>query len=99
MWFQVVLMLDIGSRHLWELLLSILLKLVHFYFEVTKNFRLFQKIMKKFLRGSSSRSKEKQKEEEQKPKFNLPRTAEVRPCEWRSDDFLRRAGIYEDFYY
>ena len=55
--------------------------------------------MKKFLRGSSSRSsKEKQKEEEEKPKFNLPRTAEVRPCEWPSDDFLRRAGIYEDFY-
>ena len=68
-------------------------------FEVTKKFRLFQKIMKRFLRGSSSRSsKEKQKEEEQKPKFNLPRTAEVRPCEWPSDDFLRRAGIYEDFY-
>ena len=55
--------------------------------------------MKRLLRGSSSRiSKEKQKEEEQKPKFNLPRTAEVRPCEWPSDDFLRRAGIYEDFY-
>ena len=34
-------------------------------FEVTKNFRLFQKIMKRLLRGSSSRSsKEKQKEEE-----------------------------------
>ena len=55
--------------------------------------------MKRLLRGSSSRSsKEKQKEEEQKPKFNLPRTTEVRPCEWPSDDFLRRAGIYEDFY-
>ena len=55
--------------------------------------------MKRLLRGSSSRSsKEKQKEEEQKPKFNLPRTAEVRLCEWPSDDFLRRAGIYEDFY-
>ena len=68
-------------------------------FEVTKNFRLFQKIMKRLLRGSSSRSsKEKQKEEEQKPKFNLPRTAEVRPCEWPSDEFLRRPGIYEDFY-
>ena len=68
-------------------------------FEVTKFFRLFQKIMKRLLRGSSIRSsKEKQKEEEQKPKFNLPRTAEVRSCEWSSDDFLRRAGIYEDFY-
>ena len=55
--------------------------------------------MKRLLRGSSSRSsKEKQKEEEEKPKFNLPRTAEVRPCEWPSDDFLRRAGIYDDFY-
>ena len=55
--------------------------------------------MKRLLRGSSSwSSMEKQKEEEQKPKFNLPRTAEVRPCEWPSDDFLRRAGIYEDFY-
>jgi hypothetical protein len=55
--------------------------------------------MKRLLRGSSSRSsKEKQKEEEQKPKFNLPRTAEVRPCEWPSDEFLREAGIYDDFY-
>ena len=55
--------------------------------------------MKRFLRGSSSRSaKEKQKEEEQKPKFNLPRITEVRPCEWPSDEFLRSAGIYEDFY-
>ena len=54
--------------------------------------------MKRLLRGSSSRSsKEKQKEEEQKPKFNLPRITEVRPCEWPSDDFLRSAGIYEDF--
>ena len=23
---------------------------------------------------------------------------EVRPCEWPCDDFLRAAGIYEDFY-
>ena len=55
--------------------------------------------MKRLLRGSSSRSsKEKQKEEEQKPKFNLPRTVEVRPCEWPSDDLLRAVGIYDDFY-
>ena len=55
--------------------------------------------MKRFLRGSSSRSsKEKQNEEAQRPKYNLPRTAEVRPCEWPSDDFLREAGIYDDFY-
>ena len=75
------------------------MSLVYFYFEVTKNFRFFQKIMKKLLRGSSSRSsKEKQNEEAMKPKYNLPRTAEVRPCEWPSDDFLRAAGIYDDFY-
>ena len=55
--------------------------------------------MKRFLRGSSSRSsKEKQNEEVMKPKYNLPRTTEVRPCEWPSDDFLRATGIYEDFY-
>mgnify|MGYP005841867367 FL=1 len=55
--------------------------------------------MKRFLRGSSSRSsKEKQNEEAKKPKYNLPRTAEVRPCEWPSDDFLRAAGIYDYFY-
>ena len=52
--------------------------------------------MKRFLRGSSSRSsKDKQSEENKKHKYNLPRTAEVRPC----DEFLREAGIYEDFYY
>ena len=55
--------------------------------------------MKRFLRGSSSRnSKEKQSEEAQRPKYNLPHTAEVRPCEWPSNDFLRAAGIYDDFY-
>ena len=56
--------------------------------------------MKRFLRGSSSRSlKDKQIEENKKPKYNLPRTAEVRPCEWPCDEFLREAEIYEDFYY
>ena len=52
-------------------------------FEVTKNFRNFQKMMKRFLRGSSSRSlKDKQNEEAERPKYKLPRTAVVRPCEW-----------------
>ena len=55
--------------------------------------------MKRFLRGSSSRSsKDKQSEENKKPKYNLPRTAEVRPCEWPCDDFLRAAEIDDDFY-
>ena len=68
-------------------------------FEVTKNFRNFQKMMKRFLRGSSSRSsKDMQSEEDKRPKYNLPRTAEVRPCEWPSNDFLRAAGIDDDFY-
>ena len=37
-------------------------------------------MIKRFLRGSSSRSsREKQNEEAQKPKYNLPRTAEASP--------------------
>ena len=56
--------------------------------------------MKRFLRGSSSRSsKDKQSEENKKPKYNLPRTAEVRTCEWPCDEFLKAAGIHDDFYY
>ena len=55
--------------------------------------------MKRFLRGSSSRSsKDKQSEGNKKPKYNLPRTTEVRPCEWPCDDFLRADEIYDDFY-
>ena len=48
--------------------------------------------MKRLLRGSSSRSsKDKQSEEDKNPKYNLPRTAEVRPCEWPCDEFLKAA--------
>ena len=55
--------------------------------------------MTRFLRGSSRQSsKEKQNEKAEKLKYNLSRTTEVRPCEWPSDDFLRKAGIYDDFY-
>ena len=57
-------------------------------------------MMRRLLRGSSSRgSKENENEEKKKPKYNLPRTTEVQPCEWPSDAFLRAAGIYDDFYY
>ena len=53
-----------------------------------------------FLRGSSSQSsKDKQAKEKEKAKYNLPRIAEVRPCEWPCDAFLRAAGIYDDFYF
>ena len=56
--------------------------------------------MKRLLRGSSSQSsKDKQSEENKKPKYNLPRTAEVRPCEWTCDELLRAAEIYDDFCY
>ena len=49
--------------------------------------------------GSSDQSsKDKQAKEKEKAMYNLPRVAEVRPCEWPCDDFLRAAGIYEDFY-
>ena len=57
-------------------------------------------MMRRLLRGSSSPgSKEKENEEKENPKYNLPRTAEVRPCEWPCDAFLEAAGIYEDLYY
>ena len=53
-----------------------------------------------FLRGSSSQgSKDKQAKEKEKAKYNLPRVAEVRSCEWPCDEFLRAAGIHDDFYY
>ena len=56
--------------------------------------------MKRFLRGSSSQSsKDKQSEENKKPKYDLPRIVEVRPCEWPCDEFLQEAGIHEDFYH
>ena len=72
---------------------------MHFYFEVTKNFKKFQKMLRKLLRGSSSQSsQEKQAKEKEKAKYHLPRLTEVRPCEWPCDDFLREAGIHEDFY-
>ena len=57
-------------------------------------------MLRRLLRGSSSRgSKEKENEEKEKPKYNLPRAAEIWPCEWPCDAFLEAAGIYEDFYY
>ena len=80
MWSKVVLMHDMASRQLWELLLSILLSLVHFYVELLKISEILEEMMKILLRGSPSRSsKDKQSEENKTPKYNLPRTAEVRP--------------------
>ena len=56
-------------------------------------------MMKRWLRGSSSRNSDENENEKKKPKYNLPRAAEVRPCEWPCDAFLRAAGIYDAFYY
>ena len=56
-------------------------------------------MIRRILRGSSSQgSKDKQAKDKEKAKYNLPRVAEVRPCEWPCDNFLREAKIYEDFY-
>ncbi len=53
--------------------------------------------MKRFLRGSSSRNPKE--DEKNHPKYVVPRVTEVRACEWPSDEFLRAAGLSEDFYY
>ena len=56
-------------------------------------------MLRRFLKGSSSQSsQEKQTKEKEKAKYNLPRLAEVRSCEWPRNDFLKEAGIHEDFY-
>ena len=56
-------------------------------------------MLRKLLRGSSSEgSQKKQAKEKEKAKYNLPRLAEVRSCEWPCDDFLKEAGIHEDSY-
>ena len=56
-------------------------------------------MLRRIFKGSSSQSsKEKQDKEKEKPKYNLPRLAEVQSCEWPCDDFLKEAGIHEDFY-
>ena len=56
-------------------------------------------MLRRLLRGSSSQgSQEKQAKEKEKAKYNLPRLAEVRSCEWPCEDFLKEAGIHEYFY-
>ena len=56
-------------------------------------------MLRRLLRGSSSQgSQEKQAKEKEKARYNLPLVAEVWPCEWPCEDFLKEAGIHEDFY-
>ena len=56
-------------------------------------------MLRRLFKGSSSQSSnEKQDKEKEKPKYNLPRLAEVGSCESPCEDFLKEAGIHEDFY-
>ena len=56
-------------------------------------------MLSRLFKGSSSQSsKEKQDKEKEKDKYNLPRLAEVRACEWPCNDILKEARIHEDFY-
>ena len=48
--------------------------------------------------GTGRSSQQKQAKEKEKAKYNLPRLAEVRSCEWPCEDFLKEARIHEDFY-
>ena len=36
-------------------------------------------------------------EENKTLKYDLPHTAEIRPCEWPYDEFLKSAVIHDDF--
>ena len=56
-------------------------------------------MMRRLLRGCWSRgSKEKENEEKEMPKYNLPRPAEIRPCDvmhsWRRPEFMRISIIW-----
>ena len=62
-------------------------------------FQKFSKNVKETFEGLFSQgSQEKQAKEKENAKYNLPRLAEVRSCEWPCENFLKEAGIHEDFY-
>ena len=50
----------------------------------------------KMYQGGSSR-KQGPRPAIREPDNELPRDAQVRPCEWPSEDFMVRAGIKEEF--
>ena len=89
---------DIASRYLWEYLLSILLSLVHFYFESLKFQKIFRerKMFRKMYEGGSSR-KQGPRLAIREPDDEPPREAQVRPCEWPSEEFMVQAGIKDEF--
>ena len=53
-------------------------------------------MFRKIYQGSSSRKKGP-RPAIREPDNELPRDAQVRPCEWPSEDFMVRAGIKEEF--
>ena len=68
-------------------------------FEVTKNFQKFfvgRNMLRKMYQGGSSR-KQGPKPAMREPGLEPPREAQVRPCEWSSENFMDRAGIKEEF--
>ena len=67
---------------------------IHFYFEVTKISEFFRKrnMSRRMYQGGSSVKKGPRiaiREQDDE----LPRDAEVRACEWPSDDFMVEAGL------
>ena len=53
-------------------------------------------MFRKMYQGGSSR-KQGPRPAIREPDNELPRDAQVRPCEWSSEDFIVRAGIKEEF--
>ena len=53
-------------------------------------------MFRKMYQGGSSR-KQGPRPAICEPDNELPRDAQVRPCEWSSEDFMVRAGIKEEF--
>ena len=53
-------------------------------------------MFRKIYQGGSSR-KQGPRPAIRKPDNELPRDAQVRPCEWPSEDFMVRAGIKGEF--
>ena len=89
---------DIGSRHLWEWLLSILFSFIHFYFEVTKISEIFRKriMLRRMYQGGYS-AKKGPRIAIREQDVELPRDANIRACEWPFDDFMVEAGFNEEF--
>ena len=53
-------------------------------------------MFRKIYQGGSSRKQGPQLAIRE-PDYELPREAQVRPCEWPSEDFMVRAGINDEF--